>query len=367
MQSLLSELFSWLACRFRGRAELELEVIALRHQLAVLRRQRSGRTQLFAIDRLIWARIYLAHQTRCARLARARCVVSLARRIHLGRPDPIRSDVWQIASLLPEKYWFMLTLYGDESGTHDAKGLLPGSDVCGVFAYGAMERDWKKFTPMWKGRLRGKVPLFHMRTFMREKSYPYRKWSADDRKKFIESLIKVARDKTRVGFGALLYVPDYDQFVPADLKQERGGHPYYFAFQLFFDMLLPKLEKFDPPLPKGQQVAFLFEQNQFQGLAAKAFWEIKKIRDKNNRLGSINFFSKDKCVPFQAADMTGWLFREDLSRQKKGLPRREWVDQLIERQNAIVGYYDRQNLAIHVAEIRRTRRAIAALTGKVKP
>ena len=58
MQSLLSELFSWLACRFRGRAELELEVIALRHQLAVLRRQRSGRTKLFAIDRLIWVLLY---------------------------------------------------------------------------------------------------------------------------------------------------------------------------------------------------------------------------------------------------------------------------------------------------------------------
>ena len=54
MQCLLSELFSWLACRFRGRAELELEVIALRHQLAVLRRQRSERTHLFTIDRLIW-------------------------------------------------------------------------------------------------------------------------------------------------------------------------------------------------------------------------------------------------------------------------------------------------------------------------
>jgi hypothetical protein len=37
MLSLISELSSWLACRFRSRADLELEVIALRHQLAVLR------------------------------------------------------------------------------------------------------------------------------------------------------------------------------------------------------------------------------------------------------------------------------------------------------------------------------------------
>jgi hypothetical protein len=50
MHSLSSELFSWLACRFRGRVELELKVIALRHQLAVLRRQRPERPQLFSID-----------------------------------------------------------------------------------------------------------------------------------------------------------------------------------------------------------------------------------------------------------------------------------------------------------------------------
>ena len=33
---------------------LELEVVALRHQVAVLRRQRSGRLQLFCADRLLW-------------------------------------------------------------------------------------------------------------------------------------------------------------------------------------------------------------------------------------------------------------------------------------------------------------------------
>ena len=51
--SFTSALFSWLACRFRSRADLELEVIALRHQLAVLRRQRPGRTRIASIDRLL--------------------------------------------------------------------------------------------------------------------------------------------------------------------------------------------------------------------------------------------------------------------------------------------------------------------------
>src|ERR1700681_1298232 len=46
------------ARRFRGRAVLELENPALRHQLHVLRRQRRGRPRLFTIDRLLWVWLY---------------------------------------------------------------------------------------------------------------------------------------------------------------------------------------------------------------------------------------------------------------------------------------------------------------------
>src|SRR6202048_2455840 len=44
--------------RFRRRAGVELENLALRHQLHVLRRQRPGRLRLFAIDRLLWVLLY---------------------------------------------------------------------------------------------------------------------------------------------------------------------------------------------------------------------------------------------------------------------------------------------------------------------
>jgi len=49
---------SGVARRFRRRADLEPENLALRHQLHVLRRQRTGRVQLFAIDRLFWVWLY---------------------------------------------------------------------------------------------------------------------------------------------------------------------------------------------------------------------------------------------------------------------------------------------------------------------
>jgi hypothetical protein len=58
MLALITTLSSLLVCRFRSRAALELEVVALRHQLAVLRRQQPGRPRLTSLDRLLWVWLY---------------------------------------------------------------------------------------------------------------------------------------------------------------------------------------------------------------------------------------------------------------------------------------------------------------------
>ena len=55
---ILSALVSLLSFRFRGRASLELELIALRHQVTVLRRQHPSRPRLFRADRLLWVWLY---------------------------------------------------------------------------------------------------------------------------------------------------------------------------------------------------------------------------------------------------------------------------------------------------------------------
>ncbi len=58
MITFLSALGSLLSFRVRSRASLELELVALRHQLTVLRRQRPGRPRLFSTDRLLWVWLY---------------------------------------------------------------------------------------------------------------------------------------------------------------------------------------------------------------------------------------------------------------------------------------------------------------------
>src|SRR5277367_6837770 len=58
MLKLVRSIVARLVRRFRGRAVVELENLALRHQLHVLRRQRPGRLRLFTFDRLLWVLLY---------------------------------------------------------------------------------------------------------------------------------------------------------------------------------------------------------------------------------------------------------------------------------------------------------------------
>jgi hypothetical protein len=58
MHTLARSIVSRLVFRFRSRAVVELENLALRHQLHVLRRQRPGRSWLFTVDRLFWIWLY---------------------------------------------------------------------------------------------------------------------------------------------------------------------------------------------------------------------------------------------------------------------------------------------------------------------
>jgi hypothetical protein len=58
MVAILLAVVSLFVFRFRSRAALELKLVALQHQLAVLRRQRPGRPQLSCLDRLLWVLLY---------------------------------------------------------------------------------------------------------------------------------------------------------------------------------------------------------------------------------------------------------------------------------------------------------------------
>ena len=58
MVAILSAVVSLFVFRLRSRAALELKLVALQHQLTVLRRRYPGRPQLSSLDRLLWMVLY---------------------------------------------------------------------------------------------------------------------------------------------------------------------------------------------------------------------------------------------------------------------------------------------------------------------
>jgi transposase InsO family protein len=116
---------SVVARRIRSRAVVELENLALRHQLHVLRRQRPGRLRLFPIDRLLWIWLYRLWP-RCLEvmvLVKPATVVQWHRqgfrlfwrwRSRSGRPSvdrEVRDLIWQMSSANP--LWGAPRIHGE--------------------------------------------------------------------------------------------------------------------------------------------------------------------------------------------------------------------------------------------------------------
>ena len=161
-----------------------------------------------------------------------------------------------------------LASYGDESGTHDAAGNQRGAEVAIVAAYVSYKKDWDLFCAGWQSVLdRYGISEFHMQEFAKEPdgrpndstqdpSWPYYGWSRKKKDDFIRELVPVARDNSYFGIAGAVDVRAYDRVVPAWLKGQTK-HPYYFCFQMFFDLILDTLRnKLEVPLLPGEQVAF---------------------------------------------------------------------------------------------------------------
>ncbi len=58
MRKILLYLLYSVLSNFRSRASLQLEIIALRHQLQVLERNRPAQVRLMRLDRVLWILLY---------------------------------------------------------------------------------------------------------------------------------------------------------------------------------------------------------------------------------------------------------------------------------------------------------------------
>lgn len=260
----------------------------------------------------------------------------------------------QLAELLGSAFIMGITMYADESGTHDATGRSAGAEVLTVAGFLARTEHWERFTEKWIEVLEEyHVPAFHMTEFNDTKrgpkkdGWPYKGWSDTKRVRFVSSLIEVARDNTLLGICGSVAVKDYDEVVPEWLKKETE-HPYHFSLQNFFDNFLITVDETLPLfLLPWEQVSFSFEQqDEFEKRAHVVFNLIKK-RDHHNRMGTIAFVPKGKFRAHEAADLFAYRMRKVITRMIQGkepFTTGSWDEQLNARHSLVVPYFKRSNL-----------------------
>ena len=150
---------------FRSRATLQLEIIALRHQLEVLQHNRPARIQLTRLDRALWVLLYRfwppcldavvvvrpatvirwhrkgfrafwTWKSRLRRRGRPSVPADHSRRrcrILLARPskfEPLYARAfWRLRGLRPGGHWFLALLRSDVGGDQFVESLV-GHEAC---------------------------------------------------------------------------------------------------------------------------------------------------------------------------------------------------------------------------------------------
>ena len=94
MRVILAAFIRLLTFRFRKRMSLELELVALRHQLGVLQRTKRHPPLIRPVDRLIWGWLYRLHpkSLRWLRIAKPETVIKWHRRGFLYSGDTSADD-----------------------------------------------------------------------------------------------------------------------------------------------------------------------------------------------------------------------------------------------------------------------------------
>jgi hypothetical protein len=245
-----------------------------------------------------------------------------------------------------------LACYIDESGTHDQTGRLAGSDVAVLAGCLADEALWSELEKPWRSVLdEFKVPFLHTSEFSAQQHNPdkemspYYQWPREKQEMFIMRLCEVVSAFRILKVGRGVHVDDYDKVFSEELKEV--FHPWMFCFwQLMGEFLFIEGSRIAQSLKRGEEVAFLFDQQKEFGPRAHAlFLRFKELINPDGTLGTIEFVSKERCIPIQVADLVVFRMRKRESRTRRDgtgvveLAPGTW-DYLLFAENAGFAYYD---------------------------
>jgi hypothetical protein len=211
----------------------------------------------------------------------------------------------------------VLIAFLDESGTHDARGLDPGSEIAGFGGAVADAKQWDLLEADWSQVLKEfQAPWYHARS-CEEGEKPFKGWPITTRRELTRRLIEIFNEYPMLRVVGTTSVRDYDAIIPPLVKEQIYKHPWHLGFQHCIDQALKWLS--------NEQIGLVLDcQNEFDQWAKERFDQIKQRRPEP-RLVALTFASKEQQVSLQVADlivfyMTKWK-RRLLFKKGTKLPR----------------------------------------------
>lgn len=199
----------------------------------------------------------------------------------------------------------ILTAYLDASGSAD-------SEVLTVAGYVSSETKLRRFSKQW-ARLLGKYRLrsFHMTDFIAGTG-PYKRWrrKGDDR---LLSFVRVANRAAMFPVSVSIPFATYNALSAS--YRERCGNPYFFAAWGCFHEITRWLRA---TRSERDSVAYVYDQgDQGRGEVFKVFnlvHDDARLRAMH-RIVSMEFQSKERFTPIQAADIVAWAAQDEVLKQ----------------------------------------------------
>jgi len=238
-------------------------------------------------------------------------------------PSKAERDFREWAALFAGKLFVKLSLYVDESGTHDATGQARGATEAMIAGLVAPVDDWAEFTRRWQRALnKYDAPYFHYcewsdaasvargkrKPSSSFKNNPYQGWTHEKLDAFAIGLATIVGTTNAVYVGRGVTTHGFNRLKSSGALAH-DANPYVGCMEDFYADLMPRIASRCKPW-KRMPITVFFDQSGNAAMQKSALDSHRALRKAHPNLKEISFVDKLEHLPIQAADMVSYRTRQ---------------------------------------------------------